>query len=91
MSSSNHISQQKLLVLLSMTLIALFCISLTVGSNPFSLFQAASEAMADTPSVISLILTDLCKILIDCGRYHWASTKDLLRNKFMIWMPQRLP
>jgi iron complex transport system permease protein len=59
MSSSYHISQQKLLFLLSLALIGLFSVSLSIGSNPFSLFKAASEAMADNPSVISLILTEI--------------------------------
>ena len=59
MSSRYIISQPKLLLLLSLSLIALFFISLTTGSNPFSLINAASEAMADNPSIISLILTEI--------------------------------
>ncbi len=59
MSARYNISQQKLLLLLGLTLIGLFCISLSIGSNPFSLFQAASEAMNENSSVISLILTEI--------------------------------
>lgn len=59
MSGSYHISQQKLLLLLSLALIGLFSVSLSIGSNPFSLFKAASETMADNPSIISLILTEI--------------------------------
>lgn len=59
MSNSYNISQQRLILLLSLALIGLFCISLTVGSNPISLFKAAREAITDNPSVISLILTEI--------------------------------
>ncbi len=59
MSSRFIISQRKLLFLLSLILIALFVISLTTGSNPIPLIRAASDAMADNPSVISLILTEI--------------------------------
>ncbi len=59
MSSRFIISQRKLLFLLSLSLVALFFISLTTGSNPIPLIRAASDAMADNPSVISLILTEI--------------------------------
>ncbi len=59
MNSGFIITQRKLLMVLSLTLMALFFFSLTTGNNPFPLLQAASDAMADSPSVISLILTEI--------------------------------
>ena len=58
-SARINISQRQLLVLLSIALVALFFLSLTTGNNPFSLFKAASGTMAENPSVISLILTEI--------------------------------
>ncbi len=59
MNSRFIISQRKLLLLLILALIALCFLSLNTGSNPFSLIKAASDAMADSPSVIALILTEI--------------------------------
>ena len=59
MSRGYNISQPKLLLLLFLALIGLFFISLSIGSSPISLFKVANEAIADNPSVISLILTEL--------------------------------
>lgn len=59
MNSRLIISQPRLILLLSAAVIVLFIISLSTGSNPFSLIKATNEAMADNPSVISLILTEI--------------------------------
>lgn len=59
MSGRSVISQRILLLSLFLALLALSFISLGTGSNPFSLLRAASDAMADNPSVISLILTEI--------------------------------
>lgn len=59
MSSRIIISQPRLLILLCTAVLALFLISLATGSNPLSLIKATSDAMADNPSVISLILTEI--------------------------------
>ncbi len=53
------IPQRRLLLLLSLLLFALFFLSLASGSNPISLIQAAGDAISDSPSVISLILTEI--------------------------------
>ena len=58
-SSKVNISQQRLLLLLTSALVVLFVISLAIGSNPLPLLRAATEAMADSPSTISLILTEI--------------------------------
>ncbi len=59
MSSAYMISQRRLLFMLIVAVAALFFLSLSTGSNPFSLIMAAGDAMADSPSVISLILTEI--------------------------------
>ncbi len=59
MTSRFVISQRRLILLLSFALIVLFFVSLTTGNSPLSLFKAASGAITDNPSVISLILTEI--------------------------------
>lgn len=53
------ITQRRLLYILAFSVVVLFFLSLITGSNPLPLLRAASDAMADRPSVISLILTEI--------------------------------
>ncbi len=53
------LTQKQLISGLSLILAALFLLSLFIGSNPIPLFQAAGDALLDTPSVIALIFTEI--------------------------------
>ncbi|VAX08657.1 Vitamin B12 ABC transporter, permease protein BtuC [hydrothermal vent metagenome] len=81
------LTQAQLIGGLSTILAALFLLSLFIGANPIPLFQAARDALLDTPSVIALIFSEvrLPRALIAvvtgatlglCG----AAMQGLLRN-----------
>ncbi len=53
------LTQKRLTGGLLLILAALFLLSLFIGSNPISLFQAMRDALLDTPSVIAMILTEI--------------------------------
>jgi len=52
-------SQRGIISLFILLLGALFFTSLNTGSNPIPLLKAAAEATGDSPSIISLILTEI--------------------------------
>jgi len=53
------LSYKKLVMVLSVTVLLVFTLSLFIGSNPVPIFEAARDAMMDTPSVVALILTEI--------------------------------
>ncbi|MEW8013395.1 MAG: iron ABC transporter permease [Candidatus Sedimenticola endophacoides] len=52
-------AQGRLVTLLSTALATLFLLSLVTGANPLPLWRALHESLADTPTVLSLILTEV--------------------------------
>ena len=81
------LTQKQLITGLSLTLAALFLLSLFIGSNPIPLFQAARDALLDTPSTIALILSEVrlprALIAIVTGAtlgLSGAAMQGLLRN-----------
>jgi iron complex transport system permease protein len=58
-SSPFEMSQTRLILMLSLLVLALLVTSLFIGSNPIPVIQAISDSIQDTPSVISLILTEV--------------------------------
>ncbi len=58
-NSNTGYSQHSIIMLFSMMLLVLFCVSLTIGNNPLPLRKAAVDAMGESPSIISLILTEI--------------------------------
>lgn len=51
--------QPRIIALLTLLVVTLLFISLTIGTNPLPLFQAAADAMGESTSIISLILTEI--------------------------------
>ncbi len=58
-NSNTGYSQHGIVMLFTMMLLVLFCVSLTIGNNPLPLLKAAVDAMGESPSIISLILTEI--------------------------------
>ncbi len=61
-SGSNRItalSQGRLIALFSALVIVLLVISLFLGTHPIPVFQALRESLGDSPSVYSLIVTEV--------------------------------
>lgn len=48
-----------LLILLSISVIVLFALSLVVGRNPLPIVQAAREVLGDSDSILAIILTEI--------------------------------
>lgn len=52
-------SQNKLVTLLGIAVVVLLIGSLFIGTNPIPIFQALQDSLAEDPSVLSLILTEV--------------------------------
>ncbi len=58
-TGTSTISQRNIISLFAILLGLLFFTSLSIGSNPIPLLRATAEAAGDSPSIISLILTEI--------------------------------
>jgi len=58
-NSNTGYSQRSIIMLFTVMLLVLFCVSLTIGNNPLPLLKAAADAMGESPSILSLILTEI--------------------------------
>lgn len=54
-----RLTQRGIITLFALLVMMLFCISLSIGNNPLPLFKAAIDAAGDSPSILSLILTEI--------------------------------
>ncbi|MES9958626.1 MAG: iron ABC transporter permease [Sedimenticola sp.] len=59
LKTPREMSQGALMALLGLLVISLLIISLFIGSNPIPVFQAMQESLDDTPTVLSMILTEV--------------------------------